>query len=379
MYTERMKKITLALIACFAVLGLAGYMLRDSIYVTFFRPTDSTLPTGVEESSLSDQSIETIETKLAIPWGIVELPDGDLLISERPGTIHRLSDGKKFSVSGTVETGESGLLGIVLHPEFTQNKTLYAYITTQADNGLVNRIDRFTYNDESIDFETTILANIPGAKYHDGGRMAFGPDGLLYVTTGDALQPGLAQDVDSLAGKILRLQDDGTTPQNNPFNSLVYSYGHRNPQGLAWDDAGQLWSTEHGPSGVDSGYDELNLIVKGGNYGWPVVQGDETGESYIPPVVQSGSDETWAPAGLTYNDGSLFFGGLRGESLYEAKINEDNTVTLLAHFREDYGRLRSTAMLSDGTLLVSTSNTDGRGKVREGDDRLIKIDMSVFE
>src|SRR5262249_24978139 len=156
----------------------------------------------------------------------------------------------------------------------------------------------------------------PGAKYHDGGRMAFGPDDYLYITTGDATVDYLAQDISSLSGKILRIRDDGSLPQDNPFGNAVYSYGHRNSQGLTWDSLKQLWSTEHGPTG----YDELNLIEKGQNYGWPLIMGSESRPGMKTPILHSGLN-TWAPASALFWDGSIFFGGLRGEALYEARIN----------------------------------------------------------
>ena len=221
-----------------------------------------------------------------------------------------------------------------------------------------------------------------------GGKIAFGPDDYIYITTGDAGNAELAQNTDSLAGKILRLKDDGSIPGDNPFGNAVYSYGHRNSQGLAWDDKGQLWSTEHGRSGVLSGLDELNFIEKGKNYGWPVIQGDERREGMYSPVIQSGPDETWAPAGAVYLpakrqaglDGSIFFTGLRGESIYQAKISQDGSVgAIIAHFHGTFGRLRAIQIGPDGFLYISTSNTDGRGEPRPGDDKIIRINPSIFQ
>jgi len=194
----------------------------------------------------------------------------------------------------------------------------------------------------------------------------------------DSWHSELAQDINSLAGKILRLRDDGTYPEDNPFRNAVYSYGHRNPQGLAWDSDGNLWSTEHGRSGKLSGMDELNLIEKGKNYGWPIIQGDESRDEMITPKVNSGPDETWAPAGMAFYDNSLFFSGLRGETLYEAKIENGNVVELKAHFRKEFGRLRAVVIGPNDNLYISTSNTDGRGKERSGDDKIIKIPLDTF-
>ncbi len=207
--------------------------------------------------------------------------------------------------------------------------------------------------------------------------MAFGPDGKLYVTTGDAGNSNSAQDTRSLAGKILRLNDDGSVPTDNPFENAVFSYGHRNPQGLAWDDKGRLWSTEHGRSGVRSGYDELNLIERGGNYGWPEIEGPEIGKDMVSPVLQSGASDTWAPASAEFVRGNIFFGGLRGEALYEAVI-DDNAATLTTHLRHTYGRIRTVRKAPDGFLYILTSNSDGRGDRNSRDDRMIRIDPKTL-
>ncbi|HWQ99627.1 MAG TPA: PQQ-dependent sugar dehydrogenase, partial [Candidatus Methylomirabilis sp.] len=206
---------------------------------------------------------------------------------------------------------------------------------------------------------------------------AFGPDGKLYVTTGDAGRDRNAQDKTSLAGKILRLNDDGTVPDDNPFGTAVWSYGHRNPQGLVWDDQGRLWATEHGRSGILSGFDELNLIEKGKNYGWPAIQGDDKKEGLVTPVINSGANETWAPSGAVYVDGSVFFAGLRGETLYEARVN-DTPVTLKKHLVGQYGRLRAVVLGPDGDLYLTTSNLDGRGTPVTDDDRIVRINPRLF-
>ncbi|KKS63178.1 MAG: Quinoprotein glucose dehydrogenase [Candidatus Collierbacteria bacterium GW2011_GWD2_42_50] len=222
------------------------------------------------------------------------------------------------------------------------------------------------------------MEKIKGSSNHDGGRIAFGPDGYLYITTGDAETPNLAQDKNSLNGKILRIKDDGGIPEDNPFGNAVYSLGHRNPQGLAWDKNGTLWETEHGPSGIQTGNDEVNIIIKGGNYGWPTIKGDQTKKGLISPIIQSGTKDTWAPSGMAYYDGSLFFSGLRGEALYEAKIRNGNKLDLLTHFKQEFGRIRAVVLGPDGYLYLSTSNQDGRGRVREGDDKIIKINPKIF-
>ncbi|MEE9398884.1 MAG: PQQ-dependent sugar dehydrogenase, partial [Dehalococcoidales bacterium] len=238
----------------------------------------------------------------------------------------------------------------------------------QEGENLANRVVRFKKQGNSLIDKTIILDNIPGATNHNGGRIKFGPDGLLYITTGDASIPDLAPNINSLAGKILRLNDDGTIPVDNPFpGSPVFSFGHRNPQGLAWDVQGRPWATEHGSRATD----ELNLIEAGKNYGWPVIRGDEAAEGLESPVIHSGG-ETWAPSGMAFLNGSLFFAGLRGQSLFEAVI-EGQTVTLRRHLNKDFGRLRDVVVGPDDFLYLLTSNLDGRGVPTANDDQIIKV------
>lgn len=371
-----LKKVIVILLIIFAVLLALGWVFRDDLERRFLRPTES----SVDDASTSQSQLGKIEVSvdnLDTPWGIAFLPSGDYLVTERPGTLKRIGqNGQTYEIEGVQETSEGGLLGVAVHPEFANNNLIYLYLTTENGNELINRVEQFKLEGDAITKTKTLLDNIPGAQFHDGGRMAFGPDGLLYITTGDAGNESSAQDIGSLAGKILRMEADGSVPEDNPFDNYVYSYGHRNPQGIAWDDTGKLWSSEHGPSGLESGNDELNLIEKGGNYGWPVIRGQETAEGMITPVVESGTEETWAPAGLAYADGSLFFTGLRGQTLYQAKINGSD-VTLEAHFREEYGRLRA-VQPNNGFLYVTTSNRDGRGQPAQNDDKIIKIPLEIF-
>lgn len=331
-------------------------------------------------------NVEIVADNLEIPWEIAFLPNGEMLLTERKGNLLRIGfDGTRIAipVPDVHHGGEGGLLGLTLHSEFAKNKLLYLYITTDrgenATERVVNQIVRYRFENDTLSEKTVIVDHIPGALFHDGGRIAFGPDGLLYATTGDARDEKLSQDNASLAGKILRVRDDGSIPTDNPFGTAVYSYGHRNSQGITWDDRGTLWSTEHGrTTATKTGMDELNIIEKGKNYGWPNVEGDLTAPGMEPPVLHSGPTVTWAPAGAVYVNNSIFFAGLRGETLYEAKITGNRSVTLVSHFHTEFGRIRAVALGPDHMLYISTSNRDGRGKIREGDDKIIRVNPAMF-
>lgn len=333
---------------------------------------------AAEDVATNAPRTEIIAENLSIPWEVVFLPDGELLVTERIGRVVLLKAGVTIPIAGVRHVGEGGLLGATLHPNFTDNNYLYLYQTTEAADGLVNRVDRYTLVDATLTFDRTIIDNLPGAMYHDGGRIAFGPDGYLYVTLGDAGDPDAAQDSRSLAGSILRYTDEGTIPEDNPFGNAVYSYGHRNAQGLAWDSTGVLWSSEHGRSGIRSGYDEINRIAMGANYGWPVVEGDETGADFILPVRHSGADTTWAPGGLAHHDGYLYMPGLRGETLYRATLSGAEISGWDEFFVGEYGRLRTISVGSDGLLYLTTSNRDGRGSPASNDDVIIRINPRLL-
>lgn len=340
-------------------------------------------PIDISEDEAPD--VEIIATNLNIPWDLAFVPREGILITERPGNLLlRDNQGQIITIDlprEIVHRGEGGLLGIALHPDFSNNRWLYLYMTIGQDgNTTRNAVMRYDFVDRSLINEVVIITDIPGALYHDGGRLEFGPDGKLYITTGDAQNPALAQDLDSLAGKILRLNDDGSVPEDNPFDTPVYSYGHRNSQGLAWDSRGQLWSTEHGRTTATlTGMDEINLIRKGGNYGWPNIEGDQSAPGMIQSVIHSGPNVTWAPASALYYEGSLFFGGLRGASIYRAILTPSNTVSVVRrYFYQDFGRIRSIRLGPDGYFYVTTSNRDGRGTAGSEDDKIIKINPRVF-
>lgn len=363
--------------------------------IVFFGRNSAQAPTnGVsnpeEETGTSTETINELFTvfaeNLEIPWDITPIaqPDEGFLVTERPGRLTGIyTDGTKQTIEVPMvhHTGEGGLLGIALHPQFSENRYVYLYQTEHTGHEIVNNVSRYVFENNTLSDRTVLVEGIPGASYHDGGQLAFGPDGYLYITTGDAGNPEDAQSLGSLSGKILRITDDGQIPDDNPFGTIIWSYGHRNPQGLAWDNEGRLWSTEHGRSGIRSGFDELNLIEKGGNYGWPDSQGDTVQADTIAPVLHSGSNTTWAPASAAYLNGSIYFGGLRGETLYEAVLDGSGGVEgLREHFTGEFGRIRAVVAspLFD-ELYITTSNRDGRGDVNTGDDKLIRINPELLE
>lgn len=367
-------------IVALVVVAIAGILLAVFGLPThlLFTPTESGAGAGL---SAEDVEYETVADDLSVPWEVIVLEDGRYLVTERTGNLLLIEGGERHVLEEFDELedpflGEGGLLGIATHPDFEEDQFIYVYQTVDRE-GVENTVRRFRvdFDNRSLTAERTIIDGIPSDRIHNGGRIGFGPDGHLYVTTGDAADSDLAQQRDSLAGKILRLEDDGSVPPDNPFGTPVYSYGHRNPQGMTWDDSGQLWVTEHGSSARD----ELNLVEAGNNYGWPAIKGSETAEGMESPVFHSGQYETWAPGGSAYYDGSIFFAGLRGERLYEVRAHEGKVRSITGHFFDDFGRLRSvTVGPNDEYLYITTSNTDGRGEAQSGDDKLIRIPLSEF-
>ncbi|MGV9265999.1 PQQ-dependent sugar dehydrogenase [Kitasatospora sp. NPDC003701] len=322
----------------------------------------------------------TVTEELEAPWGLVVLPDGDLLVSERDsGRILRVAakDGARTeagTVPGVVSGGEGGLLGLALSPGYADDHLVYAYLSTATDN----RIVRLTYDParpatEQLGTPEVLLTGIPHGPRHNGGRIAFGPDGLLYAGTGDSSNTALAQDKGSLGGKILRLTPDGAPAPGNPFpGSPVYSYGHRNVQGLTWDPQGRLWASEFG----QDTWDELNLIRAGGDYGWPVVEGTGNRPGFIDPVAEWPTSEA-SPSGIAYADGAIWIAALRGTRLWRVPLDGDRAAGAPQAFLTDaHGRLRTVVADRDGTLLLVTNNTDGRGDSRSGDDRILRVGIS---
>jgi glucose/arabinose dehydrogenase len=329
---------------------------------------------AVNATDFNAHAVSVVANGLDVPWDIVFLPDGDMLVTQRSGTVQRIGkQNATITIPSVHEVGEGGLMGIALHPNFADNKFVYLYYTS-AEGGTKNRIARFRLEGNTMIEDKIIVDNIPAAIYHDGGQLAFGPDGMLYATIGDANTSANGQNLSTLAGKTLRLKDDGGIPSDNPFGDAVWSYGHRNSQGIAWDAAGRMWQTEHGRSGALSGYDELNRVEKGKNYGWPTIQGPETRAGMELSVYNSGPSVTWAPSGLAFADGRLFFAGLKGASLYEATIGADGKVARFrSYFGNTYGRLRAVVLGPDGYLYITTSNRDGRGTPKAGDDKILRV------
>jgi glucose/arabinose dehydrogenase len=309
-----------------------------------------------------------VATGLRSPWSIVRLDDGVVLVGQRDdGKIMRvdIDPVAVAAVPGVVHTGEGGLLGLA-----ERDGWLYAYETTATDNRVIRMRLRA---DLTLGAPQVLLDGLAKAANHNGGRIAFGPDGMLYVTVGDAGNPSNAQDRTKLNGKILRMTPEGKVPSDNPFSgSYVYSYGHRNPQGLAWDAKGQLWASEFG----QDTWDELNRIRPGKDYGWPVVEGRAHDPRFVDPVAQWHTDEA-SPSGLAYVDGAFWMASLRGERLWRITVASDGTASTTALFTGDdgYGRLRDVTAASDGGLLLLTDNTDGRGDPRSGDDRLLHVPL----
>jgi glucose/arabinose dehydrogenase len=336
--------------------------------------------------------VEVWTDNLKIPWSLLFLPGNRALVSERPGAIRLIVDGKlrpePYAKIDVAHTGEAGLMGLAAHPDFPKQPFIYAMHTYQKDGELYNRVIRLKDLGAKGVFDSVIIDNIPGARFHDGGRIAFGPDGMLYITTGENFKAETAQDLNKLGGKILRVSADGSIPPDNPFkDSPIYSYGHRNPQGLTWQPGtGRLFESEHGPSGEFGLFanDEINIVVKGGNYGWPEAVGAPGKKPYIDPVVVW--KETTPPSGMTFYRGSLlrhlkgdlFIATLRSRALVRISLNGDRTKRIERWFitergSDKYGRLRDVVEGPDGALYFLSNNTDGRGKPKPGDDRIYRI------
>ena len=342
---------------------------------------------------------------LEAPWSLVFLPDGRTLVSERPGRIRLIRDGRLEPepyaildaavgdegdlVAGALDVlvgGEGGVLGLAIPPGFPDPPLVYVMQTYIAEEGGRNRVLRLRDQGGHGEVEDVILDGIPGWVFHNGGRIGFGPDGMLYVATGETFEGPLAQDLDSLGGKILRVTPEGEVPADNPFpGSPVFSYGHRNPQGLAWHpESGALFASEHGPTGEFGlwAQDEINVIVAGGNYGWPRVVGAPGRPDTVDPLITWMEDPV-PPAGMAFHDGALWLATLASEALLRIELGPAGEAYRVRRIERWFatgpdsgslGRLRDVVAGPDGHLYVLTSNRDGRGSPRPGDDRIYRLE-----
>ncbi len=369
--------------------GKSIIVITFSILLSWVMLTACQMQSAQSETSPASESSTEVQardfvTGLRVPWELAFLPDGRMLITERTGTIRVVQNGElqdePWITLAVAATGEAGLLGMAVDPDFSANGYVYAaYTYRDASGDLENQLVRLKEDPTTGRgvLDTVLLNNVDGGGNHDGGRVKIGPDGKIYWTMGDAGNGDSAQDLSSLNGKILRLNPDGTVPEDNPYSgSFIFSYGHRNPQGIAWQPGtGRLYATEHGPSGQD----EVNYVQPGNNYGWPVIRGTQTREGMVSPIIQSGTSDTWAPSGSDFIeggpwDGSFVFTGLRGQSLYRL-VPDAQDPSEIAIFEEylsnQCGRLRNVVQGPDGTIYLLTNNTDGRGSPRPGDDRIL--------
>ncbi len=361
--------------------------------------SDADFPVVPASKSVPKFRVETVATNLEIVWSIAFAPDGRMFFTERPGRVRVVENGKLraapfFTVPDVELSGESGLMGMTLHPNFAENHFVYlAYAYQDANKNQTVRVARYRETGETLVDAKTIIEAIPASRYHSGTRLKFGADGKLYVTTGDATKQTLAQKLDSINGKTLRLNDDGTIPNDNPFANQkgargeIWTYGHRNAQGMDFHpETGLMFQTEHGPSIIDgvslfkrTGGDEVNIVEKGKNYGWAKISHSTKREGMETPVIEY--SPAVAPASGMFYRGSLFpefknnffFGALKGEAIIRLVMDGRRIVSQDKLLEKQYGRVREIAEAADGSIYFSTSNRDGRGDPTKEDDRILRL------
>lgn len=361
--------------------------------------SDADFPIVPPSKSVPKFRVETVATNLEVVWSIVFAPDGRMFFTERPGSVRVIENGKLraapfFTVPDVEPSGESGLMGMTLHPKFAENHFVYlAYAYQDASKNQTVRVARYRETGETLTDAKTIIEAIPASRYHSGTRLKFGADGKLYITTGDATKQTRAQQLDSINGKTLRLNDDGTIPADNPFvgrkgaRPEIWTYGHRNAQGMDFQPgSGLMFQTEHGPSIIDgvslfkrTGGDEVNIVEKGKNYGWAKISHTTRREGMETPIIEY--SPAVAPASGMFYRGNLFpelknnflFGTLKGEAIIRLVLDGRRIVSQDKLLEKQYGRIREIAEAADGSIYFSTSNRDGRGDATKEDDRILRI------
>jgi glucose/arabinose dehydrogenase len=399
------KKIVIGGIATLSILliGIGGYVAVEYFGLFLNRDDQKGVLVPVRESSEDSEVVPSrditlrasvVSSDLEIPWGGVFTSESRLLLTQRTGSILEIiiENGQEISRS-VIKTydqiqgvnNEEGLMAITLDPEYDDNGYVYIAAAFPTSNGFEVDILRYVDEGGELGDETVLIDGIPAARFHSGTQLGFGPDGYLYIATGDALDKDAAQDTDSLLGKILRVDRDGNQAPDNPFNNSVYALGFRNPQGFDWSPVSdELWLNDHGPSGFDGpqGGDEVNRVLEGLNYGWPIIshsdsqEGLESPDLEFTPAVAPGTSTFYTGDVIPEFYNNYFFGGLRGEGLFRVIIDPNNPSEIQAWEKvdiPDYGRIRSVFEGPQGELYITTSNTDGRGDIRSGDDKLIRI------
>lgn len=387
----RKKIYAIIILVLLVLLGVGGYAYFRGYTASWpDRSVQTPAPSSATPAAPVAYEITAIASGLYVPWSIIFTSENRFLVSERNGHLRVVENGKLLPASladfAVPTGGEEGLMGLALDPDYAATKRIYACLAHGVKGDMHDKVISFVDAGDSIQEEKTLIDDIPAATNHAGCRLLFLPDKTLLITTGEATNRQIAQDKNSLGGKILRINRDGSIPADNPFqNSPIWTFGHRNPQGLAYDAVnGILWETEHGPSGFDGpgGGDEVNVIEKGLNYGWPLIHHKQKKDGLVSPLLEF--TPAVAPSGMLYYTGtllpqftgSLFFAALKGEGLFHLTIDQANPkrITAFEKLKDiNVGRLREVVQAPDGSIYFTTSNRDGRGKARNSDDTIYRI------